>query len=112
MIPAILVGLLGGLIVVAFWDEITNWLKELIPKVKAAFSRIAHGAKVFGKRVKNAAVHIIHRLFYRENGKLFEEVTKREIEESELPAWAAEMIGTQETDITRPMEEELQMTLS
>lgn len=112
MIPALIGLFLGGLIVVAFWDEITNWLKELIPKIKAALSRIAHAAKVFGRRVKGSAVHIIHKLFYREQGKLFEEVTKREIDESELPDWAADMIGTQETDITHPMEEELQMTLS
>ena len=63
MLPVLAGLLLGGLIVVACWDDIVNWLKDLIPKVKAALSGIAHAVKMFGKKVKNAAVHIIHRLF-------------------------------------------------
>ncbi len=112
MLPVLAGLLLGGLIVVACWDDIVNWLKDLIPKVKAALSGIAHAVKMFGKKVKNAAVHIIHRLFYKEQGKWIEETTKREVPESEVPDWALESISQQETDISEGIKEELEMSLS
>lgn len=86
MIPAVLAALaIGGVLVVAFWDEIINWLNDFIPKVEEAFRDIAHGAQVLGEKIKGSYIAIKHKLFYQENNKWIEKTTTREVDESEVP---------------------------
>ena len=40
MLPWLIGAAIVGLVVVACWDEIVSWLKDFIPKVKAAFQEL------------------------------------------------------------------------
>ncbi len=109
MLPALIAIGVGTLLVVAFWDEIVNWFKDFIPKVKNALRGLYNRAKVFAKRVKEATIRIIHKVFYKKDDKWFEQATTREVDESEVPEWAK--AGTREKDITEKMEEELKIEI-
>ncbi|MBR5914007.1 MAG: hypothetical protein IKZ58_06565 [Selenomonadaceae bacterium] len=115
MIP-ILIGagvLVGGYLVVNHWDEITNWLKDFMPKVQETLKSSGiteYAAKLFSS-VTNGALTLVHRLYYKENGKWIEKTTTREIEESQVPEWAKAGLSTKETDVTERYQKELELTL-
>lgn len=116
MLPWLIGVAIVGLVVVACWDEIVSWLKDFIPKVKAAFQElkknILHACAVFVQRVRDAVVHISHKTYYKENKQWMERTYTREISENELPpSIKRKLYGYQEEDITPEMEEELQMTI-
>ena len=116
MIPWLIGAAIVGFLVVACWDEIVNWLKDFIPRVKAAFqelkANVLHACAVFVQRVKDAVVHISHKTYYKENKQWMEKTTTREISEDELPpAIKRKLSGYSEEDITPEMEQELQMTI-
>ncbi len=117
MIPALLAALaVGGILVVAFWDDIVNWLKKLVREIKAMFSRIskkiAHAVAGFIQRVENGLAAIRHKLYYKEQGQWVEETTTRKIKESEVPARIRRLISEQEEEITDELEDELQLSLN
>ena len=117
MIPALLAALaIGGILVVAFWDDIVNWLKKLAREIKAMFSRIskkiAHAVAGFIQRVENGLAAIRHKLYYKEQGQWVEETTTRKIKESEVPPRIRNLISSQEEDITEELEDELQLSLN
>lgn len=85
MIPVLVALGVGLVAVVAFWDEIVNWLEDFIPKVEEVFRNIAHGAQVIGEKVRSAYVAIKHKIYWQENNKWMEQTTTREVEASEVP---------------------------
>lgn len=105
--------ILGGLfLAVAYWDEIVNWLKDLIVEVQAALRDLAHAIDVFVKRVKDAVVKFITKVYYKtQQGKWIEETTTREIPESEVPPHIRKKVQNKERNITKEMEQELEMAL-
>lgn len=115
MIP-VLIGLgalVGGFMVYEKWEQITGWLTEFLPKIQEALKSIGVGdyaAKLFST-VTNGALTLIHRLYYKENGKWIEKTTTREIDESEVPEWAKAGLSEKETDVTERYEKELELTL-
>ena len=115
MIP-VLIGLgaiVGGVIAVAKWDEIEAWLKEFLPKLQNALKDagiVDYAAKLFSS-IEGNVMRLIHRLYYKENGKWVEKTTVREIDESEVPAWAKEGLSTKESDVTERYEKELELTV-
>ena len=111
MIPWIVAGLIGGVLLVAFWDEIVNWLKDLIPKIQQAFQAIAHAAAAFIEKVEKTLAAIRHKLYYKENGQWIEETTTRKIEVSEVPERIRRKLGYGEEEITEEVEAELGMEL-
>ena len=111
MIPALIALGIGALIVAANWDDVVDWLRSFTAKVKAALAGLGHAAKLFAQKVKDRFLRIMHRLFYKEDGKWFEETTIREIDESEVPAWALEGVSAQEKDVTQKYKQELSLTL-
>ena len=64
--------LVGGIIVVAYWDDIVDWLKDFIPKVAQFFrdlpKKIAHAAGMFIQKVEKGLAAIRHKLYYKEEG--------------------------------------------
>ncbi len=96
-IPVILAALAigGAVVVVAFWDEIVDWLNDFIPKVEKAFRDIAHGAQVLGEKINSKIVEIKHKLFFKENNKWMEKSTIRQIDESAVPPHIREKIMKQ-----------------
>ena len=125
MLP-LLVGLgvlIGGVILVANWDEVISAFKEFIPKLKAAWEAarplVPHVARMYGDIVVEGAERlgaIMHKLFYKEDGQWVEETTTRKVKASEVPADVREIIeaqlGTQAVDITAKMEEKLELQIA
>ena len=113
MIPVLLGLLIGGYIVVKNWEEIEGWLKEFLPKLQVALKEtgiVDYAAKLFSS-VENNVMRLVHKLYYKENGKWVEKTTVREIDESEVPAWAKEGLTAKERDVTDRYEKELELTV-
>ena len=117
MIPLLLGALaIGGILVVAFWDEIVDWLKKLVAGLRNMFAtlkkKVAHAAGAFIQRVEKKLAAIRHKLYYQEQGEWIEETTTRKIDESEIPASIRNKIRNHETEVTDEVEEELQLSLN
>ena len=115
MIPLLLGlgALVGGVLVVANWQEVENWLKEFLPKLQNTLKDIGvvdYAAKLFSS-VEGNVMRLVHRLYYKENGKWVEKTTVREIDESEVPEWAKEGLSAKEKDVTARYEKELELTV-
>ncbi|MBR1397410.1 MAG: hypothetical protein IJ563_07745 [Selenomonadaceae bacterium] len=113
MVPvAIMLGaLIGGILVVASWDDIVKWLDNLLPQINEKLAGIVkHKAKLFSS-VKDQVLSLVHKLYYKENGKFYEQTTTREIDESQVPDWAKAELGEEETDVTDRYKEELQLEI-
>ena len=111
MIPALIALGVGALVVMACWDDIVDWLRSFTRKVKNFFRNIGHAAKIFAQRVRNYMFQVLHRVFFKENGKWFQETTRVEVEESEVPAWAKAGVANSETDVTDKYQRELSLTV-
>ena len=98
MIPVILAGIIGTVLVVTFWDEIVDWLNDFIPKVEKVFQDIAHGAVVLGEKIYNNMLAIKHKLYYQQNKEWMEQTTTRQVDESEVPAHIRNKIMSQRKD--------------
>ena len=115
MIPLLLGlgALVGGALVVAKWEEIEGWLKDFLPKVQIALKNAGvydYAAKLFSS-VEGNVMRLVHRLYYKENGKWVEKTTVREIDESEVPAWAKEGLSAKEKDVTDRYKKELELSV-
>jgi len=113
MIPILLGLLVGGYLVVKNWDEIEKWLKDFLPKLQEALKDtgiVDYAAKLFSS-VEGNVMRLVHRLYYKENGKWVEKTTIREIDEAEVPAWAKEGLSAKESDVTERYEKELELTV-
>ena len=107
---------IGGVVIVANWDSIANWLKDFVPKLRAAWNsvreNVPHGARIFGDIIVEGAerlARIIHKLYYKENGQWIEETTTRKVSEDEVPASIRNKINRKEADITEEIEKELKL---
>ncbi len=105
--------ILGGLfLVVTYWDEIVNWLKDLVVEVREALKDLVHAIDVFVQRVKEAVVKFITKVYYKnQQGKWIEETTTREIPESEVPPHIRKKVQKRERNINKEIEQELDLTL-
>ena len=118
MITTLLLGITAlavGMAAVKHWKEIVQWLKDIVVNLIQIFSTIAiaatNAAFVFVKMMYEGVAGIIHKLYYEENGQIIERVTTRTLPKSELPDWAKNKIGMQETNITQEVENELKLKL-
>ena len=97
------------------WDELKDFFSNFITNLKEAISKkmrgIANAAIIVGEKVRDGIAQIKHKLFYKEEGKWIEEVTKREVTEEEVPPFIRAKIAKQEADITQEMELELGMSI-
>ncbi len=115
MIP-VLLGLgaiVGGFMVYEKWEQITAWLQEFLPKIQEVLKNtgiVDYAAKMFSS-VQDGVLSLVHRLYYKENGKWIEKTTTREIDESQVPAWAKEGLSAKETDVTERYQKELELTI-
>ena len=107
---------IGGVVIVANWNSIVNWLKDFVPKLRAAWNsvreNVPHGARIFGDIIVEGAerlARIIHKLYYKENGQWIEETTTRKVSEDEVPASIRNKINRKEADITEEIEKELKL---
>ena len=104
MIP-LLIGLagIGAYLVYSNWQEVENWLKydpmDILKTEMQEAEINDYAAEIFSTKEGNI-VRIILRIYYKENGKWVEKTTVREINESEVPAWAIEGLTAKEQDVT------------
>ena len=114
MVPLLVLGaLVGGALVAANWQEVENWLKDFLPKLQSVLKEtgiVDYAAKLFSS-VEGNVMRLVHKLYYKENGKWVEKTTVREIDESEVPAWAKEGLTAKESDVTAHYEKELELTV-
>ena len=95
-------------IVAAFWNDLLNFLKKAIQKVRKIVDGIVYGCKVFIKKMREGVKEISRH--YSKVDQHWEETTiTKVISESEVPPEILERARTnRELDIT----EELEMQLS
>lgn len=113
MIPALLALGVVGYLAYTKWDEIEGWLKDFLPKLQTVLKEtgiVDYAAKLFSS-VEGNVMRLVHKLYYKENGKWVEKTTVREIDESEVPAWAKEGLTAKESDVTARYEKELELTV-
>lgn len=105
MLPALIAIGVGAVLAVTFWDEIVNWLEDLIPKVEEVFRDISHGAQVLGEKIRDGYVAIKHKVFWQENNKWMQRTTIGEVKEEEVPPHIREKIMKQNkaADITEEL---------
>ena len=92
---------------VIYWRQIVNWLIRICDAVK----NIAHAAEVFAQTVKNELMKLKYVLYYKEEGNWIQETTTREISENEVPERLRRAVRSQETNISKEIEQELGLTL-
>ena len=96
------VGLLG-----AFWDDLVNFLKKAIEKVRKVVSGIVYGCKVFVQKFREG-VKEISRHYSKVDEHWQETVVTKTIEESEVPKDILERAKSgREIDITDELEMKL-----
>ena len=113
MVPvAIMLGtLVGGILVAANWNEVVSWLEDLLPQINEKLKGVVkHSAKLFSN-IKGEVLSLVHKLYYKENGKFYEQTTTREIDESQVPEWAKAELNEEETDVTDRYKEKLQLEI-
>lgn len=122
MIPWLIgagIAAIAAVAIVAYWDEILDWLGDWIPKIRAAFEaligvmNIPYGIQILaGLKFLEKMVKIMQRTYYNENGKWYQETITRELPENEVPAdILAKAKKSDEADISQEMSEKLQMTI-
>ena len=102
--------------VVKNWSEIKQWFKDFVSALADIFTYtlkgVAHAAAAFMEVVKSGIEHFKHKLYYKEENHYVEEIRVREVQEDQLPAWARQKLNpAQETNVTREIENEIQLTL-
>ena len=127
MIPLLIAaGIVGagiGAVVALNWDEIKEWLSDIINKIKTYWRRYKPLAKkvasvIAEKYIKNGhpVIRIMYRLFYREDNSNkwneLEDLPTREVNEEELPpSIRAKMRRAEQVDITDDMQRELKLEI-
>lgn len=111
MILETIIGLGALFLVVNYWEEIVNWLKNLVVSIHEALINIAHAIDVLAQKVKNFIIEFIYKVYYKQQGKWIEEKTIREIPESEVPPHIRNKVKNRETIVNKEIEQELGLTL-
>ncbi len=92
-----------------FWNEITDWIKLAVAKVKTMVSGVIYGCKVLVKKVSEGFKEISKH--YSKKGTQWQETTvTRTVPESEVPDEIRKKVGNIETDITDEYQEALTLT--
>ena len=117
MIPLLIAaGIVGagiGAVVALNWDEIKEWLSDIINKIKTYWRRYKPLAKkvasvIAEKYIKNGhpVIRIMYRLFYKEdNSNKWNEL------EELPPSIRAKMRRAEQVDITDDMQRELKLEI-
>ena len=112
MIPLLLGALAVGVLIAANWDDIVDWIRDSVAKIKEAFQTWKNKITILVKKVKEDIITFIERVRYRENGEVIEKLTEREIDESEVPAEILVRVkGKRKIDVTADMSKIMELEL-
>lgn len=118
MIPVI--GLLiGGVVLKRIWGSVIEWLRTFVAALKKAWEKVKplvpHGVRICGDLIMEGTdflCRIMHKLYYRKGKDWIEKTTVCEVSEDEVPEEIRRKLSMdKQTDITREMERELQLTV-
>ena len=112
ILTSILLGaaaIVGTGIIVSYWNNILDWVKRAINKVREVIKHVVYGTKVFIKKMNEAIKEISKHYSQDELGRWKETIVSREIPASEVPPEirAKAMQMNQEVDITNELELQL-----
>lgn len=109
-VPWLIGTIIGTFLVVSFWDEIVDWLKDCFSIIRERLSqlkkKVENAMTILADKVREGIAMIKHMLYYKEQGKWYEEVTRREINESELPPQVRARIAKQRDAVIDDIAEE------
>lgn len=111
MIGAILLGASIAAIVGIFWEEIVEWLKICVEKIKKIVAGIWYGVKVFLSKV-GENVSQISRHYSKEGDQWYVTQETRKISQNDVPMDILDKMRRSraaETDITDEIEEKLEL---
>lgn len=98
----------GGTLIASFWNEIVDWLKRAVVKVKQMIRMAVYGTKVFIRKMAEAIKEISKHYSQDQQGRWHETVVTREVDESQVPPEIRAMAASgRETDITQKLELQL-----
>jgi ribosomal protein S8 len=101
-----------GVLIAANWDDIVDWIRDSVAKIKEAFQTWKNKITILVKKVKEDIITFIERVRYRENGEVIEKLTEREIDDSEVPAEIlARVKGKRKIDVTEDMSKLMELEL-
>lgn len=109
MIPWLVAGAIGAVLVASFWDEIVDFLKDVWREIKnfirdaMTMGVEAAGATFIKRIVRKAAMAFINKFYKKKSNGKWEITTKTaEVEESEVPAYIRQQArDNKEVDVTR-----------
>lgn len=95
------------------WRAVEDWFNEFLPKLKTEFKYkgiAEYAAKLFSS-VDGSTLHLVYKLYYKENGKWVGKDYVKKYNLSEVPAWAKEGLTVKENDVTNRYEKMLGFTI-
>lgn len=107
----ILTALITGAAIIAgvgllatFWNDITNWIKKAINKVREITNAVCYGVSVFIRKISEGLKEISKHYTKKQN-QWEETVVTRKVSESEVPKEILEKASSSyDTDITEEYE--------
>lgn len=112
MIPIIVIAaataLVGGGLLIAFWNDLTEFLKKAAEKVKALVHGVLFGVKVLLKRIENGFQQIA-RHYSKVDNHWEETIVTKTVSESEVPA---DIRARVKSDVPLDLSDELEMALT
>lgn len=77
--------LVGGTLIVTFWNETISWLKRSIQKVQEWIQRTIYGTKLFLRKMGNGFQETSKHYVKDHNDRWNETVTTREVSADQVP---------------------------
>jgi len=104
LITSLIIGaalLLGGSLLVKFWNNVIDWLKRAISKVQQVIQKAVYGTKLFIRKVAAGFFQTSKHYSKDHSNRWHETVTTRQIAASDVPPEIRNMAQAHyDTDIT------------
>ena len=76
-----------------------KWLKDIITESDKAYQNTEYTYAIFAKQSDDDAISIAHKMYYKKNGKFFEQITTGEVAKNKLPIDLLDMIMASEKEV-------------
>jgi hypothetical protein len=112
LIASLIIGaalLVGGSLLVSFWNNVIGWLKRAIAKVQQVINKAVYGMKLFIRQLSNGFRETSKHYSKDDNNRWNETVTTREVSANEVPPEIRKMAAhNKDRDITNELALKLQ----
>jgi len=108
---AAVAGLVGGVVIAAYWKEIIGWIEKVYAKLPANIQQDLQGAMAFVRKLDNAFTNIMKYYSYSEQTQEWTETTvSKVVDPSSVPDHIRKKMPiTGELDITDDVQEQLKL---